>query len=186
MKSVPTEAQVTSEASKRGTSLPLACMWIGKVFLGNCRGQRSSRSQLGRQEVEAWGLEVRGEERGSRQKSRPCLRPRARNLTMSFTSNWRWSSWIPLGWITSPHPPNWCLSGTQNVSWAEGLCRHNYLRIQKRSYGIRVDPKSIESVLIRDRNEHTETQRRRRREDECRGWSDASTSQEMPGSPCND
>ena len=47
------------------------------------------------------------------------------------------------------------------------------------AYWIRVDSKSNESVLIRDREEHKETQRRCC-EDRGRDWSDVSISQGVP------
>lgn len=45
---------------------------------------------------------------------------------------------------------------------------------------MRMGPESNESVLIRDNQRHTETQRRRQCEDGIRVWSDMSRSQEMP------
>lgn len=52
-----------------------------------------------------------------------------------------------------------------------------------RSYGNRVDPKSNENILMRDRIEQTETQWRILCEDGSRDWNDAHTSQGTPRKP---
>lgn len=59
------------------------------------------------------------------------------------------------------------------------------LRIVMRSYSIRVGPKIEESVLVRGRKRHTETQGRRPREDGDRDWRDVVTSQGTEGSTKN-
>lgn len=55
------------------------------------------------------------------------------------------------------------------------------VRIEMRSYCIRVSPKSKASIFISDRKGHTETGERRCFEDRDRDWNVASASQGTPG-----
>lgn len=63
------------------------------------------------------------------------------------------------------------------LTWTRVSADINMVRIKMRSSQSRVDPKSNESGLIRNRKRPRETQ-----EDRSRDWRDVSTSQEIPRS----